>query len=62
MGDWTADLLFKADVAVVKRHMVNEKQGNHDKNALDYSMEKEKEKEIVLILVRRRPNSQNLAI
>ena len=40
-----ADLLFKPDVAVVKSYMINEKQGNHDKGALDHSMKKEKEKE-----------------
>ena len=45
MGDWTADLLFKQDVAVVKSYMINEKQGDHDKGALVHSMEKEKEKE-----------------
>ena len=45
MGDWTTDLLFKPDVAMVKSYMVSEKQGNHDKSALDHSMEKKKEKE-----------------
>jgi NADH:ubiquinone reductase (H+-translocating) len=44
MGDWTADLLFTPDVAMVRGYMVSEKQGNRDKSALDHSMEKEKEK------------------
>jgi NADH dehydrogenase len=44
MGDWTADLLFKPGISMVKGYMVGEKQGNHDNSALDQSMEKEKEK------------------
>jgi hypothetical protein len=43
MGDWTTDLLFKPDVAMVMGYKVNEKQGNHDKSALDHRMEKENE-------------------
>ena len=35
MGDWTADLLFKPDVAAFKSCMINEKHGNHDKEKED---------------------------
>jgi NADH:ubiquinone reductase (H+-translocating) len=49
MGDWTADLLFKPDVAMVRGYMVSEKQGNHDNSALDHNMGKEKEKDSVNI-------------
>ena len=43
MSDWTADLLFKSEVAMLKIYMVSEKRGNYDKIDLDYRIEKENE-------------------
>jgi hypothetical protein len=44
MGDWTADLLFKPDVARVRNYIIKKKEG-HYKADLDHGMKKETKKE-----------------
>jgi NADH:ubiquinone reductase (H+-translocating) len=44
MGDWTADLLFKPDVSMIRGYLASEKQGNRDKSVMEQGMENEKEK------------------
>jgi hypothetical protein len=41
MDDWTADLLFKPDVAMIKNYALKEKEGHYNKANLDHPMKKE---------------------
>ena len=48
MDDWTADLLFMRDVAMVRIYIIKEKEG-HYKADLDHDMKKEVRKKILAI-------------
>ena len=44
MGDWTTDLLFKSDVAMIKRYVVKEDSHHHHHDLESRDMKKENEK------------------